>query len=351
MRHALRSLLGLWAVVAFAAAGCAPLRHVPPAVSPAPAPPPEAKPPRTPAVTPAPATPEPEEEPTPPPRHRLPPRKAREQLAADLTARGDLAGALIQWKILALLEPDNPEYDEGVDATRRKIDAGVKEHLILGDAARRRGDTAMASEEYLKVLALDPLDQTAPPLLREMERITVRDQELAKVRRESRKSGPMTVPRAAPPQAPAPTSEAAYYLDTGVELFQQGEYEASVVELEKYLRSFPDDAKAHKVLSDAHIQLGSAALKAGDAAGALRHYEEASRNGGKDNPQVAAYVQQARKKIAADLYEKGVRASRNDLKKAMDYWKQCLSYDPTHVAAKSQLDKATKMQERLQQIQ
>lgn len=341
----LRCSLAL-ALAVFAAAGCAPLPPVPQRPTP-----PTTAPPAPPPPPPAPPEAEPEEErATPTPPQRVPPlAKAREQVAADRLARGDLAAALIQWKILALLYPDNPAYAARIDALRRRIDAGVKEHLALGEAAWKRGDRAAAEEEYLKVLALDPLNHTAPPLLREMERVGIRDEEVAKVRRQSKKS-PAT-PTARPAQAPAPTGEAAYYLDTGLELFRQGEHEASIVELEKYLRSFPDDGKAQRVLSEAHVQVGSAALKAGDAVAALRHFEEARKSGGKESPQVATYVQQARKKIAADLYEKGVKASRGDLKKAIEYWKQCLSYDPTHVAAKTQLDKAMKIQERLRQIQ
>jgi tetratricopeptide (TPR) repeat protein len=266
----------------------------------------------------------------------------------ELAAKGDLARALTQWKIVRLLEPRNPKHEVRVEETRRRIREGVRERAARGDAALQRGDTKKALEEFLGVLALDPLDPAAARRLREIEAGYTKSRESAKVNKLLRSTATMG-PSRAPPAQPEPTSEAAYYLDTGLELFRQGDYEASAVELEKYLRSYPDAKKARQILAEDHLRLGQAALRAGDNAGAVHHLEEARKSGWTDGRKLET-LQQAKKKAAEECYDKGVRASRTDLTKAIEFWKQCLSYDPTHVGARSQLDKALRIQQKLKNI-
>ncbi|MEW6490379.1 MAG: hypothetical protein AB1578_21020, partial [Thermodesulfobacteriota bacterium] len=90
-------------------ASCAPLRRPireeppgPPPAAPAPPPPaveaPPAAPPPIP-VTPAPAVPR---------------RRERENRALDLLHKDELARALIEWKILRALDPENTEYRKQV---------------------------------------------------------------------------------------------------------------------------------------------------------------------------------------------------------------------------------------------
>lgn len=286
-----------WALLtALQAAGCAVFPSpMPDASAPAPA---------------LPASPPPAREEAPQvPAASGPPRRAavvaRERAAEDLQRRGDLARALVAWKILELLEPDNPEHAQREEEVRREARRQTAEHLTRGDDATARGDGDAAAEEYLRALALSPLDPTPADRLRDLERRQVRGEEDAKVRRLSRKTASPPLRAAAPASRSA---EAGYYLETGVTLLRQGEYEAAAVEIGKYLGAVPDDRRARQLLAE------------------------------------------AREKQAEDLYQRGLRASRADLSKAIDLWRQCLALNPNHVGARSQLDKAVRVQERLRGI-
>lgn len=332
-------------------AGCAtltePVARGPTLPQPPPAPPQSkpSPPPREPSVDKV----EPEETPAPPPpARRRPSAVARERRALELERRGDLARALVEWKILGLVEPDNARNAEREEETARRIAAKTAEHVALGDQARARGDGDAASEQYLKALALSPLDAKSADRLRSLEAQRVQEEESAKVRKLARRTAASGTPRPSPPAASNP--EAGYYLETGVTLLRQGEYEAAVVEIEKYLATAPDDRRAQAQLAEAHGRLGEAALRQGDAATAVEHLEEAKRLGGNGNAKQAGTLQRARERLAEELYQKGVRSSRTDLAQAIDYWKQCLSLNPKHVGARSQLDRATRIQDRLKEI-
>lgn len=330
-----------WGALALAALvalnGCATLSRSP---SPPPEPPPAA-PTEPPAPEPEPAPAEPE------PAARSAWAEKTEKAALALEATGDLARALERWKVLQLLEPDDDHWHEREEGTKRLI--AKKSNLLISQAetAAKAGDAKAASDLYLRVLALDPRDEEAARRLRELEASEIRERERAKVERTAPKSRPAEMQPAAQPAA---DSQASYYLETGIELYRQGEYEKSIVELDKYLDSFPDDRRARKHLAEAHVRLGQGDLKAGDTLGAVRHFEEARKSGG-DATQAATLLQQAKKRLADELYDQGVRVSRTDIGKAIDYWKEAVSYDPNHLAARTQLDRAKRMQEKLKKIQ
>lgn len=339
-RRLLRAIL-CSAALALPLAACAPVR------------PAETRSPSTgvPASTPSPgesppAPAQPEEEAAPSLPARAYGAEARERAALALEAKGDLARALTQWKLLRLLEPSNPEWSRRIDDVRHRIDEGVGKWMVKGEAAWKAGDEKGAVEAYLKALALNPLQKEAPQRLREIESKEIRSREQAKLG----KSGAKTRVVEIVPTLQPPSNEAAYYLETGIELYREGDYEKSIVEFEKYLGSFPDNARARRYLADAHVRLGQAALAEGDSKGAVRHFEAARKSGGANAQQVGGYLQQAKKKTAEELYDLGVKASRTDLGKAIEYWKSCLNYDPNHLAARTQLDRAIKMQERLKTI-
>ena len=334
---------------AIALAACARVQTTPPVQRPAPAPAPAPAPPPAPSPAPVP-TPEPPLAPTPPPTPRRPeprplPVHAREERAKAYAARGDLARALTQWKILSLIEPGNENYAGKIAETRQRIAAEVASHLAEAQQALAGGDLDRAEAEFLTALALDPTDPVPLENLRALERERVEALELGKIARATRRAG-----RAAQSPPKTATNEASLYLETGLELLRQGDQEGAIVEIEKYLKAYPDDKRARKYLSDAYRQRGPRTPKAGDPASGLEQPEESKKQPGSESPQIEAQTPKAQKKLAEELYEKGMRASRTDLSKAIEYWKECLSYDPDHLQAKIQLEKATRMQEKLKQL-
>ena len=56
------------------------------------------------------------------------------------------------------------------------------------------------------------------------------------------------------------------------------------------------------------------------------------------------------KEAAQDLYEQGVRASRQNIGEAIRLWEQSLELDHGHVQTRLRLEQAQKMKQRLEAI-
>ncbi len=92
----------------------------------------------------------------------------RERLARALEEKGDPAGALVQWKILATIRPAEPRYNDRTKALRRSIETRA-DHLVReGVASMRQGARESARLSFLKALALDPRNGQALAHLRQL---------------------------------------------------------------------------------------------------------------------------------------------------------------------------------------
>ncbi len=100
---------------------------------------------------------------------------ARKAKAADLTRKGDLAGALIEWRILELLSGHESESL----GQRQKLEAEIarlsKARFEQGRAAAAKGNMKTARLNYLETLKLDPNHPGAIAALREIEVVRVRN--------------------------------------------------------------------------------------------------------------------------------------------------------------------------------
>lgn len=93
---------------------------------------------------------------------------SREKLALALQEKGDLAEALIQWKILSIIEPANSFYQKRAVATRQLIDVRSRSLMLEGVANLNRGARDAARLSFLRVLALDPRNKEAFDYLRKI---------------------------------------------------------------------------------------------------------------------------------------------------------------------------------------
>ena len=93
----------------------------------------------------------------------------RELLARQLFEKHALSEALIQWKILRTIEPDNPKYLNQVSALQKIINEEAERHLAIGLKNLRVGAYNTARLLFLKVLALDPKRRDALTYLREID--------------------------------------------------------------------------------------------------------------------------------------------------------------------------------------
>jgi hypothetical protein len=88
------------------------------------------------------------------------------------------ADALVQWQILALLNPSAQNYRDEIEALRTRIRSIASGLLNAADNARRRGNLSQATLDYLRVLNVDRDNTAAAQALREIEKEQVRRQYL-----------------------------------------------------------------------------------------------------------------------------------------------------------------------------
>jgi hypothetical protein len=92
----------------------------------------------------------------------------REELARHLEDKGELAEALVQWKILETIEPANAYYQKQVIDTGQRIEKKSKSLMFEGVTDFRRGAREAARLSFLKVLALNPRNKEALEYLRRL---------------------------------------------------------------------------------------------------------------------------------------------------------------------------------------
>jgi len=160
--------------------------------------------------------------------------------------QGRLAEAALSWEVLTVLRPDAGEYRERLNETRRLIEAALPERLRRAQQAQRRGELDAATASYLSVLALQPDHEAAADALRAIERERNRIHYLGKYSRitlERRGGLQSTAKRPANAMEGNEVEHAAL-------LGAQGEVDAAIALLERYLAVQGADAKACQLLAE-----------------------------------------------------------------------------------------------------
>ncbi|PXF58147.1 MAG: hypothetical protein C4B58_07650 [Deltaproteobacteria bacterium] len=272
--------------------------------------------------------------------------EAREKRATEFMFQGELAEALIQWKILKTLEPKNREFTQQLLATKTLIQKRANNHVKLGKRALSKGNITLAKQEFLKALALDPHMSTPFSCLKKMEKERAMKIQAKKIRRLAEK-------RKAPAKAKlqSVSSQETYYLQLGIGLLRQGRLNESIREIEKYLNTYPKDREAGEYLAEAYIKLGIDCYEQGKMAKALMHLEEARKYKPAGSSQLDYYLTRTRQRLAEDFYQKGMRVYLKDITDAIEYWEKSVSYDPKNINAQMRLEKAYKIQKKLKEIE
>jgi predicted Zn-dependent protease len=179
---------------------------------------------------------------------------------------GRLGEAAQSWEILAALRPESGEYRARWLAARREIDAAVPERMQRAQQAWKRGDLDAATTQFLSVLAMQPDEPHAADALRAIERERNRSLYLGKLSRitltRGTGSGTLRGAKPAPAQADRNDVEHAALLRT------QGETDAAIALLEKYVAARGADPEACRMLSEMLLQKSGAGRLKHAAAGA-----------------------------------------------------------------------------------
>lgn len=288
---------------------------------------------------------------------------ARKLKAVTLKEQGHLAEALLEWKILNLLRPDDNAVLYELKATKAAIDRRVGAHITAASEAANEGHADVAYIYYLKALALDPNNGEALDQLRAIEAKRVRDvqQRNTKVLLERRKIASQRSPAKDPAKDRVETyaqvvtqqaiPEKNKHLESGVAFFKQADYASSIAELNEYYSLYPNNSVAKKYLAEAHLKVANSYQQKGDLLAALSHLQKARLYHEGEKVELDSAIEQIKKQLADRYYEAGLRIYRGDVAKAIDYWKRSLSYNANHVKAKLYLQRGITMKKNLDKIE
>lgn len=288
-------------------------------------------------------------------------KKKREGRAHSLLAQNNLAAALIEWKILLLLDPENFEYKKQKFATEALIEKRVAQSLEAANKALERGDKDAAISNFLKVLALDPRRPEPLGRLRELESERALSVQLASIKRLADKRAAASaalepMPEGAErleilPKPHAPQDQDSEYLQTGIELFKAGDFESSIIEIQKFLDVYPDDETAKKYISEAHRGAAKVLNGEGFEEDAIENLEASLKFSRKPNQELEKEINDRKSAFARKLYEDGLRVQAEDLLKAIELWEKSLEYEPDNVQAKMRLKAAYVMRKNLRMLE
>ncbi len=290
-----------------------------------------------------PALPEPVPPATPQPLPDEPyEQRVRSQAESMMQAR-QWSEAAARWEVLALLRPERMEYARNRDEAYERANEAANQSQAEAANARRQGNTQRAIQLYLKALSEDPQHGAAANALREI------DQEQASrlyFNHAARAGNGMRSTGA----SQTGNSKEREELDTGVMLFHQGDYSASVQSLQAYLKRYPQDDAGKRALWDAYLALAKQRLDQGRKEEAFGYLDKARAIKPAGKTGSASGGEAVLKEAAQSYYEQGLRLQRTDIDAAINAWQRALELDPGHAQAQLRLDQAQRLRQSLQAL-
>ena len=167
------------------------------------------------------------------------------KLAQDASRAGDLATAAMQWQILTLLAPTDATYRDALASARSGIATGVREQMSTANAALAGGDHDRTAQAALRALALDPENQDAARLLREVEKRRMARTQADRANK-ARLEDAIAIRNAAQNQVASGEYSQSFDIDQAVELFRAGDTAAGLRELRAFVDAHPDSRAARQ---------------------------------------------------------------------------------------------------------
>lgn len=266
-----------------------------------------------------------------------------QQLAHQAREAGDLATAAIQWHIVVLLAPGEQKYRREQEAVHTAIRQSVRDQLQVGNAALKSGDNERATQAMLRALALDPANDEAAKVLREIDRQRIsriqgdRAQKLRPVDIAALKSG-------------ASEAVALYDLEQPLEMLRAGDVNGGLRELRAYVDANPGNRAARQRIGTAVADRARELQNKGSREQAYMLYEQAIALRGETTPEWNAQRQVLRKALSEEYFNSGERAYRSDVALAIKQWETSVRYDPQNLKASMRLRDARAAQEKLKNI-
>ena len=220
--------------------------------------------------------------------------KCHLELAQEYESDGRFQQALVEIRLVAVLDPDNQEARERAIQLRERIESAAEDHYKVGLGYFQKKEYRSAQKEMRAVLSLEPVHEGARGYLKEIEKV-LQGQKKAEGRGESLFSSQLR--------------ERRLRLK---ELQEKGDWIQVRKEAKSLLEIDPYDSETKDLLTIAEVHC----------------HEEEDR-----------------------LFQEGIRSfQEEDLDLAISYWRQVLSLDAGHEKAREYLEKASLMREKIRRI-
>lgn len=286
-------------------------------------------------------------------RHRDHARAAR--------AAGDLATARDHLHVVAMLHPEDESLRRELESLRVEIQRSLREHQENARAALRSGDTARASAEYLRVLALEPRNAEAARALRDIDRqnmaraqagraARVRVEDLFADARAARAAPAAGAAGTGAPSAPGPDARDVYDIDQRLEMLRAGDTAGALRELKVWVDAHPRDRTARQRIGAAVADKAKETEGKGQRDAAIGLYEQALVLRGEPQPDWSNRIGALKKAVSEDAYNEGVKLMRTDLPGAIRSFEAALRADPQNSRAGTRLREAKAAQEKLSRM-
>lgn len=289
-------------------------------------------------------------------RTPAPPRSATETFArhrklADAARQsGDLAAAETQLAILNVLAPTDAGIARELAAVRTAIGAEVREQYQAGNAALAASDLDRAQAAFLRVLALDPSQDSAAKALRDIDRrrlTRIQADRAAKVRSADEIAAAKSAPASS---APNDSGGDAFDVDQALEMLRAGDATGGLRDLKAYVAANPGNRAARQRIGTAVAERARVLEDQGQREQALNLYEQASTLRGDNAGAWVARIAPLRKQLSQEYYDKGVRAYRTNLAQAIGFFETSVRFDATNTQAAIKLKEAKDAREKLERI-
>jgi tetratricopeptide (TPR) repeat protein len=343
---------------------------------------------------------------TAPPREEvLAPHRAR---ARTLERDGQLRAALLEWKVVRTIDPENAEARAEQARVEARIQRRVSERLAEARGALARGATSEARRKLLAVLALEPDNATAAGLLRggardvdsivhvvragdtlaslaeryygdrsrseviwETNRLapgrplvvgsTLRIPEIPGVPFQtpgSKPVAPATSVAIATPTPTRPNGERTPAQDEPPEVnpmladirdaVDRKDYATALADLDRYLALNPAEREAVELKKLTLYRQGYALIEQKSYDEGYKTLQQLARIQ-PDYLDVTSLVQEARRQVIDHHYQEGIRHFREErLEEAITEWRLVLALDAQHPNARRNIEQAERLLEALE---
>ncbi|MEM7100942.1 MAG: hypothetical protein AAF541_21970 [Pseudomonadota bacterium] len=260
--------------------------------------------------------------------------------------QGDLHNARMVLRSILVLNRSHAQAKAKLRQLETEIAEASNVLLAQGERQLKRGERRQAQTSFQKVLAMDPGNSAAREALQSIAAAKVRQQA------DDKSTNEIEVRRQ------RSTGVTQDVLASLREKFESGAYLGVVEESSQYPQGGENGEFSHLVAS-ALVILGDQAMQGGNFEEALAYFEmgrslslEEGEEGeqGELSASLAAGFAKAQTSIGRRYFAQGLRLIRTNPAEAVVAFKASLEHDPGNAAAKGQLARAKKMQEKLERL-